>query len=124
MTIEEEMEYIAQQNNPYTATGGGLRYLCNLRNVEYSDDEPDNLIRDRLLVKIQNEPEQDCKECENETMLKYSSLYCDYEDLQERLSITSELLNATAKMADYLTNKCDELANKVKLYKEKCEREE
>lgn len=25
------------------------------RNVEYSDDEPDNIIRDRLLEKIQNE---------------------------------------------------------------------
>lgn len=53
--LKEEMEYIAMQNNPFTAIGGGLRYLCKLRNVEYSDDEPDNIIRDRLLQKIENE---------------------------------------------------------------------
>lgn len=63
-----------------------------------------------------------CIECENETMLKYSSLYCDCEDLQERLNITSELLSATAKMADYFQKKCDELENKVKLYQEKIEK--
>ena len=48
-----------------------------------------------------------CTECENETMLKYSSLYCDYEDLQERLKITAELLGAMTKMADYFQKKCD-----------------
>ena len=63
-----------------------------------------------------------CTECENDVMLKYSSLYCDYEDLQERFKITSELLNAMTKMVDYYIKKCDELENKVKLYQEKCER--
>ena len=63
-----------------------------------------------------------CTECENETMLKYSSLYCDYEDLQERLKITAELLGAMTKMADYFQKKCDELENKVKLYQEKMEK--
>ena len=64
-----------------------------------------------------------CTECENEITLKYSSLYCDYEDLQERLSIINELLNATAKMADYYIKKCDELENKVRLYQEKMDKE-
>ena len=62
-----------------------------------------------------------CTECENETMLKYSSLYCDYEDLQERFNVTQEMLKATTKLSDYLAKKCSELENLVKLYKEKCE---
>lgn len=62
-----------------------------------------------------------CTECEKETMLKYSSLYCDYEDLQERFNVTQEMLKATTKLSDYLAKKCSELENLVKLYKEKCE---
>lgn len=62
-----------------------------------------------------------CIECENETMLKYSALYCDYEDLQKRLRLTQNCLTAIAEMASYLAERDEELANKVKLYKEKCE---
>ena len=65
--------------------------------------------------------ENKCIECENETMLKYSSLCCDYEDLQERLRLTQNCLTAITEMACYLAKKNDELENKVKLYKEKCE---
>ena len=50
--IEAEMEYIARQNNPYTATTAGLRYLCALWQVEYSDNETDAEIRKRLLEQI------------------------------------------------------------------------
>lgn len=122
MNLQEEMEYIAQQNNPYTATGGGLRYLCNLRNVEYSDDEPDNVIRDRLLAKI-HEPEQDCKECENDTVLKYSSLYCDYDTALERIKLLEDGLRTTRKLCDFYSNRCDGLENKVRLYQERLENE-
>ena len=64
-----------------------------------------------------------CTECENETMLKYSSLYCDYEDLQENLKLTKSCLIAVTNMANYLAKKCSELENLVKLYKEKAESE-
>ena len=124
MTKEAEMEYIAQQNNPYLGTGGGLRYLCSIHEVEYSDDELDNVIRGRLLEKIQNEPKQNCKECENETMLKYSSLYCDYDNALERIRLLEDGLRTTRKLCDFYSNRCNELENLVKLYKEKCEMEE
>ena len=64
-----------------------------------------------------------CIECENETMLKYSSLYCDYEYLQERLKLTESCMIAVTNMANYLAKKCSTLENLVKLYKEKAESE-
>jgi len=51
-TISEE---IFRQNNPYTAT------LCSLKGVEYTDEEPDNVIRDRLLKKIEEEKKEQKK---------------------------------------------------------------
>ena len=51
-------QYVAQQNNPYTATGDALKSLCRLKKVEYIEDEPDNVIRDRLLMKIEEEKNQ------------------------------------------------------------------
>ena len=53
--LKAETEYIAQQNNPLTAIGGGLRYLCELKNVKYFANEPDSRIRKRLLKKIESE---------------------------------------------------------------------
>ena len=55
MSIEEEINYMAQQTNPYTAIGGGLRFLCGLKGVEYSDNETDDVIRKKLLERMMGE---------------------------------------------------------------------
>ena len=65
-----------------------------------------------------------CTECENETMLKYSSLSVDYDTALERIQLLEDGLRTTRKLCDFYSNRCDELENLVKLYKEKCEREE
>ena len=65
-----------------------------------------------------------CIECENDTMLKYSALACDYEMQQERIKLLEEGLRITRKLCDFYSNRCYELENLVKLYKEKCERDE
>lgn len=63
--------------------------------------------------------ENKCIECENETMLKYSSLYCDYENALDLIKLLEENLKATRSLCDFYGNKCNMLEGLVKLYKEK-----
>ena len=65
-----------------------------------------------------------CTECENDTMLKYSSLAVDYDTALERIKLLEDGLRTTRKLCDFYSNRCYELENLVKLYKEKCEGEE
>lgn len=60
-----------------------------------------------------------CNECENETLLQYSALYCDYENALERIKLLEDGLRTTRKLCDYYSNRCEVLENKVRLYKEK-----
>lgn len=39
---------------PYTATGKYLKHFCVVWGVDYSDDEPDSDIRERLLKVVMN----------------------------------------------------------------------
>ena len=65
-----------------------------------------------------------CTECENDTMLKYSSLYCDYESALEQIKLLEDGLRTTRKLCDMYSERCYELENKVKLYKLKVESED
>ena len=64
-----------------------------------------------------------CTECENETMLKYSSLAVDYDTALERIKLLEDGLRTTRKLCDFYSNRCDELENKVRLYQERLENE-
>lgn len=59
-----------------------------------------------------------CIECENNIMLEYSSLQVDYDTAQERIKLLEDGLRTTRKLCDFYSDRCNELENKVKFYKD------
>lgn len=64
-----------------------------------------------------------CIECENEIMLKYSALACDYDEMSRRARLAEEALRATRRLCDFYSERCEMLENQVRLYKDKVERD-
>lgn len=63
-----------------------------------------------------------CIECENEIMLKYSDLATEYDIAQERITLLEKNLKATRKLCDFYSKRCEELENRVRIYQESIER--